>query len=299
MKIDFDSLGSDERHIILVASDAKYAELKKEIDWKKVLFFLISPITVAEVALCMKLVESMFGEKAAKSTYLSTTWTGMAARSQAKDSPLAALFTKGEIPIPHLALPEARERFKFDVAHPQDGTVYLLNPCRDDQYLLAAQANERLAQEKLAAFMQLASALGAKRLELKSGEVEETSAKGKVEGPLPNAAGQLGLSASFEKDGSVQRQVIMEFGKPKKAPTVPEKLVPWLSMDPTLQSMADTRLDGEALKAMVNLAFDDTIDVGADVTAKIAGRGLKVGGTYRSVARSRWCFEVEFWPKPD
>lgn len=298
MKIDFDSLGSDERRIILVASDAKYAELKGEIDWKKVLLFLLSPIPTG-LPVYIKLIESMFGDNAVKSAYLSTTWAGLSARTEAKDSPFASLFRKGEIPIPHLALAEARERFKFDVAHPQDGTVYLLNPCRDDQYLLAAQANERLAQEKLAAFMQIASALGAKRLELKSGEVEETGAKAKVEGPLPKAAGQLGLSASFEKDGSVQRQVIMEYGKPKKAPAVPEKLAPWLNMDPTLRSMVETRLEGEALKAMVNLAFDDTIDVGADVTAKIAGRGLKVGGSYRSVARSRWCFEVEFWPKPE
>lgn len=298
MKLDFDSISSDDRRIILVASDGKYAELKAKIDWKKLIAFAVAPFSTY-----IDLITSMFGDAAVQSSYLSTTWLGISARTQGQESPFAKgimdLFAMGEIPIPHLDIAEARARFKFDLAHPQDGTVYLLNPCDEDHYVLAAQANERLAQEKLAAFMELASALGAKRLELIAGEVEATSAKGNAEARLPNAATQLGLDLSFANDGAVQRQVIMEFGKPRRAPVIPEKLEPWLDRDPTLRSMVQTRLAGEALKARVNLAFDETIDIEADVVAKFAGRGLKVGGTYRRVARSRWGFDVEFWPKDD
>jgi hypothetical protein len=39
------------------------------------------------------------------------------------------------------------------------------------------------------------------------------------------------------------------------------------------------------------------VDIAADATVKFSDGGLKVGGTFRKVATSRWSFDVEFWPK--
>lgn len=295
MRTNFENLRPEERRIILVASDEKYTELKNQTDWKKLLWLGLGPHAWVARQLLGALVP-LIGKSAAGSEYLSETWNALAVRAQ-EDGAFNILFAKGEIPIPHLSPREAAERFKFDLGHPEDGAGYLLNPCANDYYYLTALANERLAQEKLAAFMEIASALGAKRIELTSGESSAKAGDGKIDSPLPKAAGQIGLNASFSKEGKVQRQVVMEYDQPKKPPEVPQKHAAWLAMDPTLRAMSVSRLDGQATRVTVHLGFGSTIDVGAEAAAKIADRGVNVGGKYRQVAEATWSFDVEFWPK--
>ena len=295
MRTNFEDLRPEERRMILVASDEKYAELKNQTDWKKLLWVGLGPTGLLASQLVLQL-GPLLGKSAAGSAYLATTWSSLAQRVR-EDHIFDILFAKGEIPIPHLSPREAAERFKFDLGHPEDGAGYLLNPCANDYYYLTALANERLAQEKLAVFMEIASALGAKRIELTSGEFSAKKGEGKIDSPLPKAAGQIGLNASFSKDGKVQRQVVMEYDQPKKSPEVPQKHAAWLAMDPTLRAMSVSRLDGQATRVTVHLGFGSTIDVGAEAAAKIADRGVNVGGKYRQVAEATWSFDVEFWPK--
>ena len=80
-------------------------------------------------------------------------------------TPTTEYFANGEVPIPHLPEEEATSRFSFDIGQPLDGCAYVLNPCLENHYLQPALANERLVQEKLAAFIGINADLGAKRLE--------------------------------------------------------------------------------------------------------------------------------------
>lgn len=302
MKVNFNNLAVDERRIVLVASDSKYEEIIDQTDWKMVLLAAGGPISYylgGVVAAGLALAGALFGTAAA-STYLGVTFIAMdtIAKKRAKERPFfKRVFTKGELPIPHLPPAEARSRFRFDVGGPDDGAVYIANPCLPDHYLPPAVVNERLAQEKLSAFMQIASALGAKKIDVKSGESIKTEAKGDADLPLPEAAAQVGLGVNFKSSNTFDRQVVAEFGKPTKAPHVPDGFEGWLDMEPTLRGMVRTRLDGEPTKIGVSLQFGSMVDIGADATAKFADRGLKVGGTFRKVATSRWTFDVEFWPK--
>jgi len=303
MKIDFDRLEPQERRIVLVASDVKYDELVNEIDWRKVvLASMASPLVVFTNGLlgvpAATIASGLFGLAAKASGYLASTWSAMEVhKEREKRSLFRRIFTKGELPIPHLSPAEAARRFKFDVGGPEDGTAYLLNPCVPQHYMPLAMANERLAQEKLAAFMQIASALGARKIELASGESLESGAAGGADVPLPKAAGQIGLAATFSSGNLVKRRVLQEFGEPLVAPHVPEEFEPWLDMDPTLRATAKTRLAGNPKTLSASLEFGRIIDVTADLSAKIADRGISVGGKYREVASTRWSFEIEFWPK--
>ncbi|MDY0059360.1 MAG: hypothetical protein RBU45_06080 [Myxococcota bacterium] len=330
MKVNFDKLRPEERRVILVASDAKYKELCGKVNWKAVAIAgglvvvtvglgyvlvkskgrrgsgLLSAPTkpavpaapAAAVVASLAGVSALFGPEAANSTYLEPTWLAMKRLGKWKiGQRLRGAFTKGMIPLPHLAPREAAERFCFDLGGPEDGSAYYLSPCVGNHYLPVAQANERIAQEKLAAYMQIASSLGAKSIEIVSGEVLSTKAKGEANVPLHETAAQIGLNASFATDGKVQRKVLQTFGKPRRAAHVPEAVKPWLDMDPSLRALVNTRLEGEALTTNISLTFGETVDAGADVSAKLEKFDVKVGGTYRRVADTSWSFDVEFWPK--
>src|SRR5262249_44800962 len=148
-------------------------------------------------------------------------------------------------------------------------------------YLLPAVANERLAQEKMAAFVQIASALGARRIAIASAEVRSRSGRTEARIPLAQAAAQIGIVARFDAKGAADRQILMEFDPPRKAPHVPRDVEPWLEAEPLLRGLVATRLNGRPRSARVTLEFGDILDVGLEATAELARRGIHVGGPYR------------------
>jgi hypothetical protein len=292
MKIDFDALCTEERRLILVASDDRYRALVAQIDFKKLLTFA-SPL----------LVGGVLGASVAASAYLARTF-GAVTRSlggkgvQDERPLLERLVTKGEIPLPHLSPIEAARRFRFDLGDPEDGTAYVLHPCVPDRYLRPSLANERLAQEKVAAFMQIASSLGAKRIEVVSADLLERGGSGTLRSPLPDTAAQVGLGVRFDQRKAVTRQVFMELDPPRQAPHVDREQQPFLDLDPVLGALVKSRLDGRARTARVALQVGEILDLDGHATAELEGRGIQVGGRYRKVAAASFAFEIEFWPFP-
>lgn len=200
-----------------------------------------------------------------------------------------------KIPWPHLPPEAAARRFQFDMGHPQDGTAYIQNPAAPEHYLVPALANERFVQEKVAAFVEIAEAMGAKDLTLKSGSIK--SKEGNAGATLETAAVQAGLGVSFGKNHSVDRQVLMQFAEPIEGPHMPEQLRGWLLQDPILRSFVTTRLRQQRLlKAAVSLQLSESVELAAELTTTLPKMGIKTGGQYRAVQESTWAFEVEFWP---
>jgi hypothetical protein len=292
MKVDLDALQPEERRILLVASPQKYDELVARLDAKKLVALAALPV--------LGPLLGIFGSALRMSAYLAGTWTavGRLARRQGEDdrSFLQRLVTKGPVLIPHIDPSEARKRFRFEMGGPEDGAAYVLSPTAPDYYMLPAVANERLAQEKLAAFVQIAAALGARRIAIASAEVRAQTGRADARIPLAQAAAQLGIVARFDARGAVERQVLMEFDPPRVAPHLPSGFDAWLEAEPLLRTLVKTRLSGQPRSARVSLEFGDVLDVGVAATAELAGRGIRVGGPYRSVARSSWSFEIEYWP---
>ena len=164
------------------------------------------------------------------------------------------------------------------MGHPQDGTAYIPNPAASDHYLLPALANERFVQEKVAAFVEIAEALCAKQLTLKSGSVK--TKEGKTEASLETAAGQAGLGVSFGENHSVDRQVLMEFAEPLKQPHMPEQLNGWLVQDPIFRAFVAARLRRQRLlKAAVSLKLSESVELAAELTTTLPKMGIKTGGT--------------------
>jgi len=289
MHVDFDHLRPEERRLVLVASEVKYRELMAQLDWRKVVALVGGPLAGGIVGV----IATALGPTLAASGYLASTFQASETRKQGF---LERLTTKGEIPIPHLSPRDAVERFRFDHGHPVDGAAYVLDPCVEDHYLAPAVANERLAQEKLAAFVQIAASLGARRIEIVSGEVLSRGAGANVDVPLDEAAGQVGLTARFDQKNSVARQVYVELDEPPLPPHLPEALARWTEVDPQLRALVQLRLNARPRTAKISLRFENTIDLDARAIAELASRKIGVGGEYRTLTASLWSFDVEFWP---
>lgn len=282
MRCDFNILSPEERRIIIVASDEKYQELTNSIDYEKFWWLLILQIGWGTV------LSPLFA-----SSFLLPTISSFASTKRG----FRKFFRRGEIPFPHLSPSEAIDRFSFDHGHPQNGMAYFVKATNSDYYLVPALANERLAQDKVAAFLELSSALGAKKLELLSAELLDQKTSGKVDVPLKQAGAQVGIEATFGSQGQLNRKVYSEYGKPTKSLHIPENAVRWVEEDSMFRSLANDRLNGALLKRKVALRIESTIDVGVKALASIKSFRVGVGGEYHRVARSSWSFEIEFWPK--
>ncbi len=289
MKVNFDNLRPEERRIILVASDSTYKNLTNKVDYFKTLFFLTP-------GGYLHIISVLLGKYLANSTYLTPVWENM--HSISKQSWFGQMFTKKrEILTPHLSPTEAINRFKFDLGGPVDGTAYILNPCIKDHYLLPAIANERMAQEKLVAFKRIAESLGAKTIIIESGELIQKSMEGNASLSLADSAAQIGINANFSSSGTVERCIYAQYDQPKKAPFCPAELESWLIQEPLLRSLVDGRLKANQMSTKLVLKFTDAIDVYANATGELAGKGINVGGSYKDVIDSSWSLDIEFWPK--
>jgi hypothetical protein len=204
------------------------------------------------------------------------------------------------VPIARFTPSEARRLFRFDVGHTaSNGTLYLRHPTFEDRYIAPAEFSRILAREREAAFRQLAAALGARQLELVQASVKTKKELFGSKVSIPEAAADVGIKASFDSDGSFRRQVYATFGKPLSIPHVPADLEPWVAMDPDLRTMARARTEANQLSIRVNLEFKQTQSLGGQVAAKVAGRGLDIGGTYKELSHSTWSFEVHFWDRSE
>jgi len=205
------------------------------------------------------------------------------------------------VPLVLYTPPEAIRLFKFEVGHtPKDGSVYVQHPVMPDTYIAPEEFSRTLGKEKEAAFLQLASALGAKELRLVNAKVHSKKGLFRAKVSVPEAAAEVGVKGvEYDKEGSFIRKVYSEFGKPRSAPHVPDDLQPWVDMDPDLRTMKRDRIEGHLIKNHITLEFKERMGIGGEVAAKVAGRGLTAGGKYEAIQHSVWHFEAEYWPLDD
>lgn len=194
--------------------------------------------------------------------------------------------------------PNNTEGMKFEIGDkPTNGSFYLKHPLLDNLYIRPCNYEAVLAKEKEASFRRLASALGAKNIVLKDAKFFDSKGQLSVGTTIPQAVcANIGINASFEKDGAVIKEVYSEFGEPRSAPYIPEHLQSWTLIDTDLRTMAQDRLEGHLIKHQVTLQFKETFTGGGKIAAEIADKGLDIGGSISKNVSSVWFFEVEYYP---
>ena len=187
---------------------------------------------------------------------------------------------------------EAERRFRFDPGHPQDCHAYVRHPCQADYYLIPADANERMASEKMRAVVTIAAAVGARYIELESIEVRQQSIEAHVD--LGRLAAGTQFGGKVGRDGSLVHHVTVTLGEPTTAAHVPEELRPWVDADPNLRAFVDMALMGRIDEYRLAVEIRDMEDISAKLPWPV---GFSIGGAIRSVATSTWNFRVVFRPQ--
>lgn len=192
---------------------------------------------------------------------------------------------------------EAKSNFEFGVGHiPSDGGIYLQHPINPQQYILPNDFSRLICSEKEAAFLRLAAALGAKSIQLTSIQTNDTKGIFNSKFKASEVAADLGFCAQFDESGSVIKQVVKKFNRPSFVkPSVPQDLSGWVQFDPDLRTMVTDRLEANVATSKVKLEFCQSLGLGGELSAKIADRGLSLGGEFSSVARSVWSFDIDYF----
>lgn len=286
MKIDLVGCDVRDRELILVASDARYAQMQeaaRSFDWGN----LLRPFAAGA------------GMALASGVGLMTLCWPVGAlalwKSLRQAAPSGAL---PELPLPHVAPWQAESLFTFEHGHPKDGGMYVVNPCRPRVYWVPATSEEKLAHEKHSAFLNICGKLGAKRISIESGAIATGSGAGGVK--LRGMASQIGVSAKFKDDEHVERGVYQEFGEPRGPIVLPPQLSPdevrWVESDSFLRQLVESRSSYSLREARYHFECGGMRTVDGGLRAAVAKFGISLGGTYRTVEVSTWEFAVEFWP---
>jgi hypothetical protein len=268
MKQNFDDLSPIDRQFILIASDAKYNQLVNEIPWHKFLWLL--PALFFPYRFLLQFLPINIDQ-------------------------LRAALKRGEIPIPHLSPREAVDRFKFDYNHPNDGSVYIAHPVLPDHYLIPALANERLAQEKVSAFLDLTAALGAQKMEIVSAELLGQNKKGDLK--ISDEAAKIGIEYSSSSNADLSRKAYREFKQPNKAPFIPSHVIKWLEEDSMFRSLAYARLKSNIMSDKIQLRIENRYSIASSITLGFEDLGIAAGGKSKEVCSSVFGFSIEYWQK--
>lgn len=291
---------SNKPELILVADKQKLLELAKgsKIEFDKKLFIQISLATATIV--------SKFNPIAALITTVAATAYNFGKSSTVVEEEEFLLERILEKIQNELALssqisyvtPSNASSLKLGIGDkPTNGSFYIKHPLLEDFYIRPSEYELTLAREKEAAFRSLASCLGAKSITLLDAKLIDSSGKIKLNSKtMQSVSSNIGISASFDKNGVVSREVYSEFGLPRKEPYIPAELKLWTEFDPDLRTMARDRLDGHLIKHRISLRFMDNFSGGGKIAAEIANKGLDIGGKIAKNLSSVWIFEVEYYP---
>ena len=192
---------------------------------------------------------------------------------------------------------EAMTNLNFGVGqYPIDGSIYICHPIARNTYIAPSEFSRTLAKEKEAAFRQLASALGAKKITLVDARLKNRKSLFKAKTTIKDTASDVGIKAEFSSEGYLVKRVYSTFGKPRREPYIPEELGQWLEIDSDLRTMAKGRIDGRLQSERISLEFKEGLDIGGILSAKLATHGFIASGSFRSLEQSLWYFDVEYWP---
>ena len=79
------------------------------------------------------------------------------------------------------------------------------------------------------------------------------------------------INASFEKGGSIKKEVYSTFNKSRKEPRVPINLQKFISIDSDLGLMTSPRLGNELRLHKMILHFNDSLEGAIEAGARITG----------------------------
>ena len=165
---------------------------------------------------------------------------------------------------------------KFPHGHPQVDTLYVQHTTKANIYLPYESANEILLNEKTDEFVRVMQCLGATEINIEeldsldSNQKNQRKIDASVEGKAKVADGKGELNISNDNDqkysGKSKSNKLLTF-EPIKKPYLPNNLY-WFHIDSKWRSLADMRLDGNALQYEEYLSSEEITSTSKDLNIK-------------------------------
>ena len=187
------------------------------------------------------------------------------------------------------------ETLRFSAGVPQQWSAYKVHPFDGNFYVPVANFHDFMLHDKKAEFLRLASALGAKSVQILESDASSSSAsvKGSASDGLEGAKGKAGSSKGAAQAFSLD---FKNASLPTRMPQIPEHLR-WIAGEPLWEAMVETRLNEWATELRVSFKYTSDYGLNADVAVGLEGIGVSIGGSYESQTRVDQEYLVEFWPR--
>lgn len=178
---------------------------------------------------------------------------------------------------------------QFPPTHPRPLVVYVGDPMRPTIYFPFAHFHRRAFEHKGGEAARLLGALGATSFRARhvQGWSREMAAGFGVGHGV-----DVGARVSHQSGGSDEIIWNAEL-HPQGRPYVPKDLL-WYPHEETWQTLAAMRLEHGATRLSMSLEYLDDYGITAEVSGKLAGAGLSLGGEFLSATATRWELEASF-----
>ncbi|MBE9114340.1 hypothetical protein IQ249_00365 [Lusitaniella coriacea LEGE 07157] len=180
----------------------------------------------------------------------------------------------------------------------QENIVYATHPRQSDFLLPLAEFHSYLLQDKRGKFVRLASALGAKKIELIDSKIASRDAGVGISIPEPTTMSTIGGEIKATNKTKVNFSLAAAFDSPTNMPTIPQNLR-WFSQEPLWQAMAEARVKHWVNRFKVSFTYAQNFGITANLEAKISDFGLQSGGSFSSMQKIEQEYLVEFFSKSE
>jgi hypothetical protein len=181
--------------------------------------------------------------------------------------------------------------YRFPPGHPQEGVAYVANPVDADVFYTFAEFQQRVFESKVLEAMELLAALGARSVTIHQSAGKQRDVGATIGASVPGA---VGVGGALERETSSHSEVryAARF-TPSRAPHIPDGLR-WYEHEPVWENIATMRLHHGMTEFNFDVRFETNYGVSAELGAKIAGKGVSVGGKVSEFISSTWTMSGQF-----
>ena len=176
------------------------------------------------------------------------------------------------------------DQLTFPIGHPRYLVQYVAHPANRVTYVPMANFHRFIFEQKVAEAQHLLISLGATNI-----EVEHSFGSGSL-----TEASDIAVKAG--KTNKHLRRVSSKLHlQPDKYPEIPKGLA-WFEHEPLWQEVARARLEAGLESFELDIHYTDDFGVNAELSAKVEGIGIDIGGPFNGNEQEMWRLSGNFRP---
>jgi hypothetical protein len=186
---------------------------------------------------------------------------------------------------------KALELFKFPPNHPITNAAYAMVDVYPHHYVPLAGFHENYKQTKHAAFIELCASLGAKEICIESAEINEQTLDVNADIKAPIA--KLGLGINVRENHETGQKIAFKFSEANR--NIKDFDSAWLYSEPSWMSLNNLRRNNHLSDLGAEFTCLDDMGINANLTSKLLGVGINIGGKFKEMTKIRLSYSLTFW----